>query len=276
MSKQLELMLQGIPLQWNKNGVFPSGRRDFSLEKICAIVAAMHHRGVVHGELTTRYVDQHNVYVSTHTGFSGRSNVYHYFYAVRNEEFDIFCLGILALLQHDGTAVLQYEKRGFPEHYYDDETFVGIESLPSYWKQCLHRDPSKRPSIWDAPHVKHMLLYPLPILPLNNCFMNEYLLTFSCKGYLHFDIARKYPANVIACITEEEFRVRVDRVAENVIEDSSLSCALLHHETLPLYYMLVDASLFHEAIQLLGKREKLSLVSDSYLLEFFCSYARSI
>lgn len=269
-------MLQGIPLRWNTNGVFPSDKCDYSLEKICAIVAAMHHRGVVHGELTRRYVDQHNVYVSTFTNLSGKSNAYYYFYAVRNEEFDIFCLGILALLQHEGLSVSQYEKRGFPEHYYDGEKFIGVEALPEYWKQCLHRDPSKRPSIWDAPHVKHLLLYPLPILPLNRCFMNEYLLTFSCKGYLHFDIARKYPADLIARTSEEDFRLLVNRTAENVTEENTLTFCLLHHETLPLYYMLSDASLFHEAIQLLGKKENLALVSDSYLLEFFCSYARSI
>lgn len=290
-------MLEGIPVLQGMSEALPVhqgsfgeliGKGKIQLEEIVSIVASMHYRGVVHGALTPEYVVDNKVHLSPYTrpilrpeeppegtnSSDGTRSTFYYIFASRNEEFDIFCLGILYLLSQ-GRDIRRYAATGFPASYYKNEEFVGVE-MPSYWKSCLHRNPCSRPSIWDAPNVKHRLLIPLPVLPLNNLFTNEFLYTFSVQGFLVFDLARKYPADVIRTMEEDGFRNSISSLQQNLIMDTRLPHAILHHETLPLYHMLPDATLFHRGIQELGKYVRLCSVSDSYLLEFFCSYARSV
>lgn len=285
--RQLLLVLNDIPFDRSSG----SPGLDFSLSEIGGVVAAMHMRGVIHGELYPSFVSRYGVRLSPQTRFllpslaKGEEEmrvVYYSHLAERNEDFDIFCLGILALLQCYGLKYRRYESTGFPSHFYDTEgEFIHQDTegkeLPPHWRRCLHRDPEKR-ALYSG--VEHLLLYPLPTLPLNCLFSNDFLLSF--KSYPIFDLARKYPREIVARVSEEEFRRRITEVTENLSRPLStqganeITLPILHHDTLPLYHMLRDDDLFHEGLRLLSTKVSLASVSDSYLLEFFINYTRHL
>jgi len=280
---QLSLVLNDIPFNRDNTVDF-----NFSLPEIGGVVMAMHGRGVIHGSIFPSFVSRRGLKLSPYTRFifptAEVEEIHYYQMSERNEDFDIFCLGILALLQGYGLEFRRYETTGFPSHFYNSEgEFIHSEEgkeIAPYWRCCLHRHGEKRPSFWTIvkPPIENLLLYPLPSLPLNSLFSNDFLLSF--KSFLTFDIARKYPRDLVSRMNEGEFRNRIDHIANNLLLPlatqtvNEIALPIFHHETLPLHHMLRDNELFHKGLHLLSRRVALANISDAYLLEFFISYTR--
>jgi hypothetical protein len=259
----------------------------YDLGILCNVIFWIHQRGIVCCGLEPE--DIHSNILYYHGGYLDIGVIKKYKQYFLGEEssqlFDIFSLGILGLLQHLSVKKGIVEADNFVRKYelnkelfltlYQDDNFIAYPSLDDFWRSCLSKNPSSRPSSFSFPLVKKTMQLPL-YYPTN-------LVKRSNEEIMDAINIHKYSKHVYKIVMTFDLMRKVDKsneeilsIVESFASKSSIGFVdypVLNCNTLQMYYICDNSFLFYEAVAYLSAWHELSSVEDSFLIDYFHNYA---
>ena len=288
--QQIILITRDVPFvdytQSNPHKTRHEERYKYDLGIICNSMFWVHQRGIVCGAVEPEDIKDNVVYFhGAHLDIGVIKKYKQYYLGEESSQlFDIFFLGILGLLQHIADTKGNIEANNFSRKYmrnaelfstlYKEDEFDIFPKLNKFWRSCLNKNPISRPSSFSYPFVRKTLQLPVishknPDVKVSNDIIIESISRYRfCeiiyKIVMTFDFLRKIG-------NEEHTHEIVESFATK--SSSRTDYPVLNCDTLQLYYIVDSSSIFYDAIVHLASIHELSVIPDSYIVEYLHNYA---